>query len=154
MVSLLGHSRLAVGSSISVNDALGNSNIELLGSQAKFFCDDFLVASGDGITETANRGLDRRTGRLVTKLCLLVGLNTLDLRLDICHFELLSSGFALYPWLGLKVFTSLLHVLAPMVNHWASGKGYQGMTPALKLSLISRSAGQRNCQPFEGKYWI
>jgi len=68
-----------------MDDALGYSDIEGAGSGAELFSDYGGIPSGHGIAEAADCGLERRTNRLIALLRLRIGLDPLDLRLDICH---------------------------------------------------------------------
>jgi hypothetical protein len=82
---LLGDSRLAVSCLVLVDDALACSLVKLLGGGFKSgYCLVF-VAGDDGLASCANSGLDLALDRLVALLSLLVGANSLDLRLDVCH---------------------------------------------------------------------
>ena len=73
-----------------MKNAFSYCSVEGFGSYSQLFSNDFLIASGKSVTKAADRSLDRRAGRFVAQLRLLIGLDALDLRLDICHVELLS----------------------------------------------------------------
>ena len=59
--------------------------VELLGSQLDGCCSLVFVARLDGFTSLTHGGLELALDRTVAIGCFLVGLDALDLRLDICH---------------------------------------------------------------------
>ncbi len=78
-----------------MDDALGYSDIEGARGGAELFGHDCRIPSSYGITEAADGGLERGANSLIALLRLRVGLDPLDLRLDICHkaLALFSSRF-------------------------------------------------------------
>ena len=68
-----------------MQNALAGGLVELLRSELDGCCGLVLVASLDGFTSLTHGGLEFALDGAIALGCLLVGLDALDLRLDICH---------------------------------------------------------------------
>lgn len=68
-----------------MDDTLGYRDIQGARGSAELLGYYRGIASCDGITETSDSGLERGTNSFVPLLSLRVGLDPLDLRLDVCH---------------------------------------------------------------------
>jgi hypothetical protein len=76
---------LAVRSLILVNHTFGNRFVELAAGNLQSLSCGFFVTGNYGLTSFAHVSLELRLYRFVAGASLLVSLNSLDLRLNICH---------------------------------------------------------------------
>src|SRR5690606_4752965 len=89
LVDALSHRGLLVRGLVLVDHALAHGLVELAGGFALQLHGLGLVTGVGGLAELADRGLHRRLHRLVALAALLVGVDALDLRLDVGHYALL-----------------------------------------------------------------
>ena len=81
----LGELGLAVGSLVAVDNTLGDSLVQLAAGLAHLGFSYSLVAGGDSLAYTAHVGLELRLDVSVADAGLFVGLDALDLRLNVRH---------------------------------------------------------------------
>src|SRR6476646_6685046 len=82
---LLGHGRLLVGGLVLVDDALRDGLVQLGGRRLQGVLGGVLVAGVGGLAELADPGAKLALDRLVALGGLLVGLDALELLLDVRH---------------------------------------------------------------------
>ena len=80
--------RLAVCSLVLVDDSLGDSLVELAARNLQLGLCGGLVAGSDCFAGCTDNGAELALVRLVALSRLQVGLDALDLRLNVCHVEL------------------------------------------------------------------
>lgn len=77
--------RLAVRSLVLVDNALAHSLVELARRNLQLRLGSSLVTGRDCLTSGAHNGTELALVGAITLRCFLVGLDALDLRLNICH---------------------------------------------------------------------
>lgn len=113
-----------------MDDTLGGSYIECAGCCAKFLLRCCAIATSDRLTKASDRGLERGANRLIALLCLGVGLDALDLRLDVGH-EKTSRN----------VESVILRRMHPVDALLQRREGYQPHSAGHKPRLLSLAPG-------------
>ena len=96
----LGELGLAVGGLVLVDDALGDGLVQLAGGGLEVLERGVLVSGLDGLAHAAHVGLELGLDGLVAQAGLLVGLDALDLGLDVRHGETFSRLIGRWPERG------------------------------------------------------